>query len=144
LLEFLDYAIAEANKTHFEMQTLGAVKQYLNGYAEARARRAAAKTVQGTRQAQERETQARMDYDRFRRATADQLFASLPANEQSIIEDLARSKAYQATWNKGSLAEIMHASNKARITIDRHPNKIPSFEQWAAVRADSHTAKSPA
>jgi hypothetical protein len=142
--DFLDYAIAQANKTQFDMQSLGAVKQYLNGYAEARASRAAAKTAQTTRQAQDRETEARMDYDRFRRAAADQLFTSLTADEQSIIEGLARSKSSQATWNKGSLAEIMHGTIKARITIERHPGKIPSFEQWATIRADRQSAPSPA
>jgi hypothetical protein len=138
--DFLDYALAEANKTHFDMQTLGAVRQYLNGYAKARARRAAAKTTESARQAEERATQARMDYDRFRRAAAEELFASLPEDECSIIEDLARSKASQSAWHKGPLAEIMHGADKARITIERHPGKIPSFEHWAAVHAERQSA----
>ena len=128
--DFLDYAIAEANKTHFDMQTLGAVKQYLNGYAEARTRRTAAKTAQTARQAQEWETQARMDYDIFRRAAADDLFASLPPDDQSVIEALASSKAPPTTKGTGSLAKIMFGIERARITIEHHPDKVPTFEQW--------------
>ena len=36
---FLDYALAEAAKTRFDLQTLGGVKQYLNGYLQSRQRR---------------------------------------------------------------------------------------------------------
>jgi hypothetical protein len=35
--EFLDYALTEAGKTRFNPQTLGGIRQYLNGYKEARA-----------------------------------------------------------------------------------------------------------
>ncbi len=31
---FFDYAFSEAEKTHFDVQTLGGVKQYVNGYRQ--------------------------------------------------------------------------------------------------------------
>ncbi len=66
--DFLDYALAEAKKTRFDVQTLGGLKQYLSRYQQRRAQRAAAKATQARRQAEDKATQRRMDYDRFRRA----------------------------------------------------------------------------
>jgi hypothetical protein len=35
--EFLDYALGEAKRTNFDVQTLGGVRQYLAGYQAAKA-----------------------------------------------------------------------------------------------------------
>src|SRR5207253_1057261 len=93
IADFLDYAIVEARKTQFDMQTLGAVKQYLNRYLETRDQRARTKAAKAAHDEREKETASRMDYDRFRRAAADELFASLPSDQQTHIEDIARSIA---------------------------------------------------
>ena len=77
-----------------------------------------------------------MDYDRFRRVQADQLFASLSGREQAAIEAAARAKTPNSPRGRGSLADIMFAVDRARITAERHPNKIPSFEQWKGKRLD--------
>ena len=37
---FIDYALAEARKTDFDVQTLGGIKQYLAGYIARRKQRA--------------------------------------------------------------------------------------------------------
>jgi hypothetical protein len=81
--DFLDYALAEAKKTRFDVQTLGGLKQYLSRYQERCPLRAAAKASRAQREAEDKATQRRMDYDRFRRAEADRLFSSLPAKEQA-------------------------------------------------------------
>ena len=77
-----------------------------------------------------------MDYERFRRAQADQLFASLSGREQAAIVAAARSKTPNHHRGSGSLADIMFAVDRARITAERHLTKIPSFEQWKAKRLD--------
>ena len=128
--DFLDYALAEAKKTRFDVQTLGGLKQYLSRYQERGAQRAAAKATQARRQAEDKATQRRMDYDRFRRAAADRLFASLPAKEQAAIEAAARAKAPRFARGTGSLAQTMFEIERARITAERHPRNIPSLEQW--------------
>ena len=61
--DFLDYALAEAGKTRFDLQTLGGVRQYLNGYQQSRERRTATKTAFEAHQSEQRQTQLRMDYD---------------------------------------------------------------------------------
>jgi hypothetical protein len=124
--DFLDYALAEAKKTRFEVQTLGGLKQYLSRYAQ----RTAAKTSRARREAEDQATQRRMDYDRFRRAEADRLFSSLPAKERSAIEAVAHAKAPRFRRGSGSLAQTMFEIERARVTAQRHPRKIPSLEQW--------------
>jgi hypothetical protein len=128
--DFLDYALDEAKKTHFDVQTLGGLKQYLPRYQDRRTQRAAAKATQARREAEDKATERRMDYDRFRRAEADRLFASLPAKEQAAIEAAARTKAPRYARGTGSLAQTMFEIERARITAERHPKKIPSLEQW--------------
>jgi hypothetical protein len=128
--DFLDYALAEAKKTRFDVQTLGGLKQYLSRYRERGAQRAAEKTSRARRDAEEKATQRRMDYDRFRRAAADRLFSSLPAKERASIEAAAHAKAPRFGARTGSLAQTIFEIERARITAQRHPGKIPSLEEW--------------
>jgi hypothetical protein len=128
--DFLDFALAEAKKTHFDVQTLGGLKQYLPRYQERLRQRAAEKATQVRRQADDKATQLRMEYDRFRRAEADRLFARLPAKEQAAIEAAARTKTPRYARGSGSLAQTMFEIERARITAERYPKKIPSLERW--------------
>jgi hypothetical protein len=132
--DFLDYALAQAKKTNYSVQTLGGIRQYLIDYLEVRERRTAAAAGQTARQAEEKATQERMDYERFRRTQADRLFASLSGRAQAAIEAAARAKTPHNLRGRGSLAEIMLGVDRARITAQRHPGKIPSFDQWKAKR----------
>ncbi len=127
---FLDYALAEAKKTRFDVQTLGGLKQYLSGYSERSAGREAAKVSRARREAEDKATQRRMDYDRFRRAEADRLFSSLPTTEQKGIEAAAHAKAPRFGRGTGSLAQTMFEIERARITAERHPGKIPTLDVW--------------
>ena len=128
--DFLDYALAEAKKTRFDVQTLGGLKQYLSRYQERRTQRATAKATLARREAEAKATERRMDYDRFRRAEADRLFSSLPAKERSAIEAAAHAKSPHFGRGSGSIAQTMFEIERARITAQRHPGKIPSLEQW--------------
>ena len=130
IADFLDYGLGEAKKTHFDVQTLGGLKQYLSRYQERRVHRGAKKEMQATRAAEDKATQRRMDYDRFRRTTANRLFSTLPEKEQAVIETAARAKAPGYGRGSGSLAQIMFEIERARITTERHPGKIPTYEQW--------------
>ncbi len=128
--DFLDYALAEAKKSNFDVQTLGGLKQYLSRFQERRVQRAAAKATQVRREAEDKATQRRMDYDRFRREAADRLFSSLPAEERVAIEAAAHAKVPRSKWGTGSLAQTMFELERARITAQRHPGKIPPLEEW--------------
>ena len=133
--DFLDYALAEAGKTRFDLQTLGGVKQYLNGYLQIRQQRAAAKVTAAARQAEERQTRLRMDYDQYRRTAVEDLFQRLPADEQAAIEALARSKSHSDGRDAGYMAKTLVRLEKVRLTAERHAGRISDFEHWSASHA---------
>jgi len=133
---FLDYALAQAQRTKYPVQALGGIRQYLPDYLQTRDRRTATAAAQIAYMAKEKATQERMDYDRFRRAEADRLFASLSGREQARIDAAAHAKTPHRHGGRGSLGEIMLAIDRARITAERHPGKIPSFDQWKAKHPD--------
>jgi Replication initiator protein A len=129
--DYLDFALAEAKKTRFDVQTLGGLKQYLSRYQERGTQRTAAKASRDRREAEDKAAQRRMDYDRFRRAAADRLFSSLPVKEQAAIEAAAHAKAPRFGRGTGSLALTMFEIERARITAERYPRKVFSFDQWS-------------
>ena len=132
---FIDYALAQAKRTNYEPQSLGGIRQYVPGYLQSREHQTKGKEADAARLTQERQEAARLAYDRFRRSRADELFDDLPEAEKSIIMALARARngtGYAAT--NSSFAKTLFESAKARITADRHRDKIPTFEQWTANR----------
>lgn len=130
--DFLDYALAEARKTRFHLQTLGGVRQYLAAYQQIRVRQDSRKAATATRQLEQRQTQLRMDYDQYRRSEAQRLFDKLPAGEQAEIESLARTKLGAGAPAAGYMAETLMRIEKLRLTIERHPGGVSSFDQWSA------------
>ena len=129
---FLDYALAEARSTGFDVQTLGGIKQYLAGFMAARARREASRKEEAARQARQQEEARQYAYEAYRRVEAVRVFATLPADEQTEIE--AQAQAYASRFT-GSLRDAMFENRKARITADQHPDSIETFDHWAARRA---------
>jgi hypothetical protein len=133
--DFLDYALAEARKTRFDLQTLGGVRQYLNGYQQSRGRRATTKTAAEARQSEQRQTQLRMDYDQYRRTEAQWLFEKLTPGEQTEIEALAQAKLSAGGPVSDYMAQTLIRVEKLRLTIERNPGSVADFEQWSASRA---------
>jgi hypothetical protein len=132
---FLDYALAEAGKTRFNLQTLGGVRQYLNGYLQTRDRRAAARTAADARQFEQRRTQLRLDYDQYRRTEAQRLFDRLPPAERTDIEALAHAKLGAGGPVSGFMAPTLTRVEKLRLTIERHPGSVADFDEWSASQA---------
>jgi hypothetical protein len=60
-------------------------------------------------------------------------FATLPAQEQAAIEAVAHGKTPRGSA-KGSLAQVVIDIERARLTAERHPDHIPSFEMWKKKR----------
>ena len=131
---FIDYALAEASKTNFDVQTLGGIKQYLAGYLSFRQRQAAEKVHEAARRQREQQEAAQHAYDTFRRAEAAQIFASLPGVEREAIE--VQATAHSAKFS-GPLRVMMFEFAKARFTIEHHADKLTTFEQWQAKHAVS-------
>lgn len=128
--DFLDYALAEAAKTRFAPQTLGGVRQYLNAYLKASPRRVAAKAATAAKEAQEQENRALVAYNCFRREEAEKLFSTLPAEERTEIEALARTHSAPDGRHDGPLAQMLFMLRRAQITAQRHPDQVSSFDDW--------------
>jgi Replication initiator protein A len=131
---FLDYALSEAKKTRFDIQTLGGLKQYIDGYLQRRETRPATLAAQAARTARDREEADQVAFDQYRRQTAEQIFAELPPTEQQQIEVLARGK--QSRTTKGPLAETLFRGAKTRLVADRHPERILAYDTWKTSRAN--------
>jgi len=123
---FLDYALAAARETNFDVQTLGGLRQYLARYKSRQAAQAIAKADDAARRRGEAE---RIAYDRYRRQEAIRLFQTLPADDQRAIE--AQAEGAAARFD-GSLRDTMRGVNLAKITAQRHEGRIKSFEEWTA------------
>ena len=123
---FLDFALEAANRTNFNVQTLGGLRQYLAPY---KARQAAAASTKRMETARTQEENNRLAYDRYRREAARTLFQSLPTSEQEIIEQLAERAAGRFD---GPLRASMRGVYRAQIAAQRHPDAIKTLEEWKA------------
>ncbi len=129
--DFLDYALAEAKRTNFDVQTLGGVRQYLAGYQASKAARKAAR-AQEARTAQKRQTEdERTAYEAYRRSEARRMFETLAPEERKTVDAEATGRA--ASFN-GSLRKMMTERKRDEIVIERHRDSIPTFEEWRAGR----------
>jgi hypothetical protein len=129
---FLDYALAAARKTNFDVQSLGGIKQYLGSYKAAKIAAVAAGAHAGKEQVWKEAESERIAYDADRRKEATRLFKTLPASEQKMIRDQAHRKASSF---KGSLRISMEESHIIAETIRRHSTRLGTFDQWKASRA---------
>ncbi len=126
---FLDYALAEARSTSFDVQTLGGLKQYVAGFLATRGRRAAARAQDIARRAAERDDALRGEYDAYRRSEASRILAGLPKVARAAIENDARPHVASFT---GPLREQMLELRKRVLTAQRHGDRIKSFDDWKA------------
>jgi hypothetical protein len=124
---FIDYALAEARRTNFDLQTLGGIKQYLSGYLPFQTRQNVDRAAQATFKAKERAEAERMSYDAYRHAQAVKLFDTLPADQQANIEGQAQS---YATNFQGSLRDRMLASRRVHLTLATYGDRLATLDQW--------------
>jgi hypothetical protein len=61
---------------------------------------------------------------------AGRIFSTLPAKEQAAIEVAARAKKPRFGRGDGALARTYFEIERARITAERHPKKIMTFQHW--------------
>jgi hypothetical protein len=127
---FLDYALAEAKKTKFDVRSLGGVKQYVDGYLAARAVYTAEKATLARRREEERQTEDRLGYDAFRRSSLDDIFSKLPVGERATVESVALSHLPTFTARAGPLFNSLLKREVQRATAELYPDRVPTFEVW--------------
>jgi hypothetical protein len=121
---FLEFSLSEARKTHFDVQTLGGLRQYLAPFKARLVTQTATKQRQTIERRREDERHA---YDSYRRRQAAAIFETLALDQRQEIEALARRAA---AGFRGSLADAMVAAKRVQIVVQRHGEQIQSFEAW--------------
>ncbi|QAU49678.1 replication initiator protein A [Bradyrhizobium guangzhouense] len=129
--QFIDYALVEAKKTNFDVKTLGGLRQYLASYIERRQRRAADTKAAQQALSEEHAEEERIEYGTYRRRAADVLFVSLSLSEQEEIRALVMTEVGKGG---GPIRSHLADMARARITAERHPDKIQPFEDWRMTR----------
>lgn len=129
--DFLSYALAEAKKTNFDVQSLGGLKQYLDGYVQHRHQRAAAQATKVAQAERDREEADQFAFEQYRRETAERVFEALSLSERQDIEQQVRATQPTGT---SPMADFLFRAARARLVADRHSDKIATFEDWKAMQ----------
>jgi len=131
---FLEFALAEAKSTRFEVQTLGGLKQYVATYLERHASKQRATAAAHARHVRDKEEADQAAYQQHWRQSALTLFASLPAAEKATVEEMARAQCQPGSTRSGPLSATLFEMAKAQIIAERHAGDLPTMDQWKAAR----------
>jgi hypothetical protein len=126
---FLDYALEEANRTHYDVQRLAGLKQYIPRFIQMRENRSRAAEDRQKRVNQEREEMLSAEYESWKRKHAQELYEGLPPLQRHAIEE----QAHQLT-QPGLAANMLLPINRIKVLQERYPDELPSFEKWASNR----------
>ena len=137
---FLDFALAEAKRTGFDIQTLGGVKQYLAVFKAKASQRQLETSLRQQTAEQLAIEDERIRYQRYRIETAIQIFESLSESERNEIGDVARIETAQFS---GTLRDVMSRRKRALITAQRYDFRLKSFDSWK-LSLNNHTSVSDA
>jgi hypothetical protein len=132
---FFEYAFAQASRTKFDPQSLGGLRQYIPAYLQARDRQARARAAEAAKASRDRQEATESAYARFRASRASAVLRALPSGEQAVIDGLAKARAATLRSKNPGFAAAMLENVRIHITAERHPDKIPTFESWAATQA---------
>ena len=138
---FLDYALAEAKRSKFEVKSLGGLKSYLSGYLATLEQRRASRVAHAKHETRAQQEAEQDSYRQYRREKADALFATLPEAERTAIETIARgrcTKGYTSAGT-GSLSVRIFEIEKARATAERYSDRLPTFVDWKMLQTSART-----
>lgn len=129
---FIDYGLAQARSTRFDVQHLGGLRQYVDGFLKTRTpqtdSRPAPVVPRDDMQAD------REAYAQYRAAALLALFQSLPADEQAAIDAEVERRKPRAVRGAGPMARHMHEIARGHLLAERYPAKVESFDDWRAAR----------
>jgi hypothetical protein len=126
--KFIEFGLAQAQKTNFEVQTIGGLKQYLTAYKREKASGEARRAADDSRGADARNEALKAAYEQFLTKKADAILASLPPSEQVAVRESARASAPAPRVNY--MADMLHRTARRRIILERYAERIPPFNDW--------------
>ena len=113
---FLEFSLSEARKTHFDVQTLGGLRQYLAPFKARLVTQTATKQRQTIERRREDE---RLAYDSYRRRQAAAIFEALALDDRQEIEALARRAA----------AGIRRLARRCHGRSQKSPDRCPALRR---------------
>ena len=124
---FIDYGLAEASKTNFDIKTLGGLKKYYLPYTKLLAAKARATTRDAEEDEKRVEERKLAAYDSYRQEEVGRIRAALSPAEVEAIETGIREELRHSTREQRfSPAGIRQRADRA--IAEKHG--VLSFEEW--------------
>lgn len=90
--KIVDFAIDKAEQQGFPMQTLGAIRQYIAGAEAVTNQRQRTEEADRKERERQKQKQARLEQERAEEEKLDQIFSTLPEEEQNKLKAQARQQ----------------------------------------------------
>ncbi len=131
--DLIDYAVAEAPKTKFAMQTVHAIKQYIPAWQAEKDKRATVRERQRLEAAKRAEEHKQLEYEQFIKAEIHYYIDSLSSEERASLTERAAALV-DVKHPKGSpVYSISVRIAERQLIQEAHP--LPSFEEWKTSRS---------
>jgi hypothetical protein len=124
---FIDYGLAEARKTNFDIRSLGGLKKYYAPYTQELAKKAKAKVRDIEDEKKRAEDRRRRAYEAYRVDELARLRATLPSFEIEHMEKSIRDELEATHPGTKVFAGWIHQRVNQALA-ENHP--ILSFEEW--------------
>jgi len=125
----LDYAIAEARRTHFEMRHFGAILQYLeealNGYGREQARL----TREAAARQESEEEERRVAYDRWRSQEVERIRQAMPAPAIEALAEGVRERLAERAGGRQMIGFESFVGREVNHLI-AESHDLPPYEVW--------------
>jgi len=127
--DFIDYGLAEAKKTNFDMKTFGGLKKYYVPYLKELAQRAQEKEKEKREQEQQLQKRRLGAYDSYRNEELIKIRETMPPQEVDEIE----CSVHEELQSQHPGSKIMSAWVRQRVDrVLGEKGGILTFEQWDA------------
>jgi hypothetical protein len=124
---FIDYGLAEARKTNFDIRSIGGLKKYYALYTKELRERAKTKVRDIEERKSQENDRRRRAYEAYRATEIIRLRNALPSDELERMENAVRDEL--EAKNPGSKIFIGWIRQRVdHLLAEKH--KIVSFEEW--------------
>ncbi len=131
--DLIDYAVAEAPKTQFVMQTVHAIKQYIPAWQAEKEKRIATRARQRRDEENQKEERKQIEYEHFIKAELHYYIDSLSPEERANLTNRV-ADLVDVKHPKGSpVHSISMRIVERQLIQEAHP--LPSFDEWKMSRS---------
>jgi flagellar motility protein MotE (MotC chaperone) len=124
---FIDFALASAKSTHFEVKTLRGLEQYLVSWEANKAQREQARIKEQERVAQARQEALKETYGTMAARHAMSYLESLTPEGRNVIKAEAEQRIAHKS-GRGIGFSTFVSIEERRIALEQSP--VPSFDEW--------------